>query len=191
MLKGDFNTKNSSILRYQIISTIRLKNQFGWEEEIPEIGKRGVIFRDRSFALFVLSCQSKVFQAMFKCKSTVESESGEVEIEDFKAKTVAKMVYFVYHDNLMNKENVDSDFLLLAEKYNVRGLISFLDENLSLESALDVLVSSHLTNQKRLFDAAAQFTIENKGLLVKTEKWKELLETNPKLASKIMITMLQ
>ena len=128
---------------------------------------------------------------MFKCKSTVESESGEVEIEDFKAKTVAKMVYFVYHDNLMNKENVDSDFLLLAEKYNVRGLISFLDENLSLESALDVLVSSHLTNQKRLFDAAAQFTIENKGLLVKTEKWKELLETNPKLASKIMITMLQ
>ena len=86
---------------------------------------------------------------------------------------------------------MDSDFLLLAEKYNVRGLISFLDENLSLESALDVLVSSHLTNQKRLFDAAAQFTIENKGLLVKTEKWKELLETNPKLASKIMITMLQ
>ena len=317
------------------MSTIRLKNQFGWEEEIPEIKKKGEIFRDRSFAVFVrqgktiklllsftydlpefhfkakvvqgaemmpglvkggsglvdlelkydceglgntwkikdldsvlratsrenlvfssrfhgkkvtyslstafdvfkigeepmmldkclklpeliyfkkelsdikliceseifechklvLSCQSEVFQAMFECKSTVESECGEVEIEDFKAKTVEKMVYFVYHDNLMSKENVDSDLLLLAEKYNVRGLIhycvKFLEENLLLENALDVLVSSHLTNQKRLFDAAAQFTIENRGLLVKTEKWKELLKTNPKLASKIMITMLQ
>ena len=324
--------KKSSILRNKIMSTIRLKNQFVWEQEIPEIRGKGDIFRNRSFAIFVrqgrmiklllsfthdlpkeinlkakvvqgaemmpglvkgvvelelkynlegitgawkiknldsvhkttstdrlifcnehrgrkitfslstvfdvlrieedpmlykclklheliyfkkelsdikliceskifechklvLSCQSEVFQAMFKCKSTVESESGEVEIEDFKAKTVEKMVYFVYHDNLMSKENVDSDLLLLAEKYNVRGLINycvkFLEENLSLENVLDVLVSSHLTNQKRLFNAAAQFTIENRGLLVKTEKWKEVLENNTKLASKIMATMLQ
>ena len=28
-------------------------------------------------------------------QTSVESESGEVEIEDFKAKSVAKMVYFV------------------------------------------------------------------------------------------------
>ena len=35
------------------MSTIRLKNQFGWEEEIPEIKKKGEIFRERSFAVFV------------------------------------------------------------------------------------------------------------------------------------------
>jgi speckle-type POZ protein len=125
----------------------------------------------------------------------VESESGKVEIVDFKAKIVAKMVYFMYHDNLINKENVNSDLLILAEKYNIRGLINYcvkyLEENLSLENALDVLVSSHLTNQKRLFDAATKFAIENKGLLVKTESWKELLETNPKLANKIAMTMLE
>ena len=118
-----------------------------------------------------------------------------MEIVDFKAKTVAKMVYFMYHDNLINKENVDSDLLILAEKYNIRGLmnycVKYLEENLSLENALDVLVSSQLTNQKGLFDAATKFAIDNKGLLVKTESWKELLETNPKLANKIAMTMLE
>ena len=118
-----------------------------------------------------------------------------MDIVDFKAKTVAEMVYFMYHDCVMNEENMDPNLLLLAEKYNVRGLmnycVDYFEENLSLENALDVLVSSHLTNQKRLFDVATKFAIENKGLLVKTESWKELLETNPKLASKIAMTMLQ
>ena len=108
---------------------------------------------------------------------------------------MANMVYFMYHDTVACKEYVDSDLLLLAEKYNVRGLmnhcVKYLEENLSLENALDVLVSSHLTNQKRLFDAATKFAYENKGLLVKTELWKELLETNPKLANKITMTMLE
>ena len=95
----------------------------------------------------------------------------------------------------MNDENMDSDLLIIAEKYNVLGLMSYcvkyFEENLSLQNTLDVLAASHLTNQKRLFDAATKFAIENKGLLVKTESWKELLETNPKLASKITMTMLQ
>ena len=69
----------------------------------------------------------------------------------------------------------------------------FPEKNLALSCSfsLDVLVSSDLTNQKRLFDAATNFAYENKGLLVKTESWKELMKTNPKLASKIMIIMLQ
>ena len=118
-----------------------------------------------------------------------------MEIVDFKAETVANMVYFMYHDSVVNEGNMDSDLLIIAEKYNVLGLmnycVKYFEENLSLENALDILVSSHLTNQKRLFDAATKFAIENKGRLVKTESWKELLETNPKLASKITMTMLQ
>ena len=118
-----------------------------------------------------------------------------MDIVDFKAKTVAKMVYFMYHDCVMSDENLDSDLLILAEKYNIRGLmnhcVKYFEKHLSLENALDVLISSHLTNQKRLFDAATKFTIENRGSLVKTEKWKELLEINPKLANKITMTMLQ
>ena len=72
-----------------------------------------------------------------------------MEIENFEAKTVANMVYFMYHDNVMNEENMDPDLLILADKYNVRGLmnycVKYFEENLSLENALDVLVSAELT----------------------------------------------
>ena len=143
----------------------------------------------------VLSCRSDVFKTMFKAKSTAEEEYGEVEIENFEAKTIANMVYFMYHDNVMNEENMDPDLLILADKYNVRGLmnycVKYFEENLSLENALDVLVSAELTGQKSLFDAAIQFAIENRERLIKTESWKELLETNPKIANKILMTILQ
>ena len=54
-----------------------------------------------------------------------------------------------------------------------------------------LLILDHCAGQKSLYDAATQFAIENRGRLIKTESWKELLETNPKLASKITMTMLQ
>lgn len=143
----------------------------------------------------ILSCQSDVFETMFKTKSTAEEESGEVEIENFKPKTIENMVYFMYHDNIMNEENMDPELLILADKYNVRGLmkycVEYFEENLSLENALDVLVSTHLTGQKSLFDAATLFAIKNRERLVKTESWKELLETNPKITNTILMRMLQ
>ena len=127
--------------------------------------------------------------------AAAEAESGEVEIENFKAKTVANMVYFMYHDNIMDEENMDPELLILADKYNVRGLmkycVKYFEENLSLENALGVLVSTHLIGPKSLFDAATQFAIDNRGRLIKTESWKELLETNPKIANKIAMTILQ
>ena len=76
--------------------------------------------------------------------AAAEAESGEVEIENFKSKTVENMVYFMYHDNIMNEENMDPDLLILADKYNVRGLMNYclkyFEKNLSLEKALDVTV---------------------------------------------------
>ena len=33
------------------MSTNRLKNQFVWEEEIPEMGQKGDLFRDRIFVV--------------------------------------------------------------------------------------------------------------------------------------------
>jgi len=143
----------------------------------------------------VLSCQSDVFKTMFKTKSTAEEESGEVQILNFEARTVGNMVYFMYHDKIKDEENMDPELLILADKYNVRGLmnycVEYFEENLSLENALDVLVSAELTGQKSLYDAATQFAIENRRRLTKTESWKELLETNPKLANTIAMTMLQ
>ena len=123
-----------------------------------------------------------------------EARSGVLEIVDFKAETVETMMYFVYNDSVLDEKMINSDLLRLAEKYNVKSLVEYcvehLEENLSLENALDVLVASHLTNQKSLFDATSNFVYANKENLVKTESWKEIMEVNPKLANDVVMTML-
>ena len=125
----------------------------------------------------------------------IEARSGVVEIEDFKAEAVETMIYFMYNDSVMDKKMINTDLLRLAEKYNVKSLVEYcvdhLEENLSLENALDVLVASHLTNQKYLFDATSNFVYANKENLVKTESWKEIMEANPKLANDVVMTMLK
>ena len=119
---------------------------------------------------------------------------GKVEIDDFKAETVETMVYYMYNENVLDEKMITADLLRLAEKYNIKNLMDYciqhLEENLSLENALDVLVASHLTNQKSLFDATSNFVYANKENLVKTESWKEIMEANPKLANDVVMTML-
>ena len=125
----------------------------------------------------------------------IEAREGQVEIDDFEADTLETMVNFMYTGNVSDEKMIHSDLLRLAEKYNIINLVDFcakyLEENLSLENALDVLYASHSTNKKSLFDAAINFVCENRGQLVQNDSWKELMETNPKFASDVVISMLK
>ena len=129
------------------------------------------------------------------CLGMPEAKTGKVNIDDFNAGTVETMVYFLYNDNVLDEKMINPDLLRLAEKYNIKSLMDFcseyLEENLSLENALDVLVTSHVTKKTGVFDNAAKFVCENRGHLIKTDSWKELLETNQKLANDVLITMLK
>merc|ERR1739848_71389 len=123
----------------------------------------------------------------------IEARSGKVKIDDFKANTVKTMVYYMYNERVSSSRlhEINADLLRLADKYNVTSLVDFcvehLEENLSLENALDVLVTSHRMNQKDLFDAATNFFCENRRYLVKTDTWNELMETDPRLVNAIVM----
>ena len=118
-----------------------------------------------------------------------EATTGKVEIDDFEAVTVETMVYFMYNDNILDEKMINADLLRLAEKYNVKSLVDIcvkhLEKNLSMENALDVLVISHLINQKDLFESATNFFFESRGYLVETDFWKELMKTNQKLVNDV------
>ena len=83
---------------------------------------------------------------------------------------------------------INSELLLAADKYNIRGLLdvcaNYLEANLSLENGLDVMVAAYLTNQTSLFGVASNFVCENKGQLVKSDFWNEMLSENPELIGK-------
>lgn len=143
----------------------------------------------------VLSCQSNVFEAMFNNETKmIESESGMVKIDDTKADTLETMLYFMYHNNIEDKKMINSDLLILADRYNVRPLtafcVNYFSKNLSIENALDVSVAAYLTNKTALFNSAARFVCENKGNLIKTDSWKELSENDPILIKAVLTAML-
>ena len=138
----------------------------------------------------VLSCQSDVFCTMFNVGKwkKLETKNGEVKIDDVKPEVMETLIYFIYHDTIQDEMKINSELLLAAEKYNILGLIDvcavYLEANLSLENGLDVMITAYLTNQKSLFAAASNFVCENKGELIKSDFWNEMLTSKPELIGK-------
>ena len=68
--------------------------------------------------------------------------------------------------------------------------IEYLAKNLSFETALNIMVSAHLTCQQNLFTAASNYVWLNKKDPVIIASWKALSEKNPDLSNKIKNAML-
>jgi hypothetical protein len=152
-------------------------------------GDLKIICEERTFDChkLVLSCQSEVFRKMFE-RRMVEDKTGKVNIDDVKPEVMESMLFFIYHDEIEDKMKINSELLLAADKYNIPGLLdvcaNYLEANLSLENALDVMFAAYLTNQTSLFGVASNFVCENKGQLIKSQFWNEMLLKNPELIGK-------
>ena len=144
----------------------------------------------------VLSFQSEVFKTMIRNKSLVEKDSGIMKIEenDIGSDTMEQFLYYLYHENVLDYEMINTDLLLAADKYIVKSLLDkcarYFELNLSLENALDVLVTAEITNQKDLFEAASRFVCKNIGMLKKSNAYEELLEKNPTMIANVLNNML-
>ena len=156
-----------------------------------------IVCNEKTFACHkaVLSCQSEVFKTMIRFKSSTENQTGVMEINenDVNSEAMEQVLFYFYHGNVQDTKMINTNLLRAADKYEVAGLMDmcarYLESNLSLENALDVLVTSELTNQKGLFDCAAKFVRENKGKMNKTGAYKEMLEKDPKFIAIVMAKM--
>jgi speckle-type POZ protein len=144
----------------------------------------------------VLSCQSEVFKTMIKNKALTEKQEEVMKIHenDINSDSMEHLLFYVYHGKVRDTQMINTDLLRAADKYNVIGLfdmcVKYLESNLSLENALDVLVSAELINQKNLFDSASRFVRQNPGRLNKTGAYKEMFEKDPKFIAIVMSKML-
>ena len=138
----------------------------------------------------VLASQSDVFSTMFLNMEMNEAKLGEVKIDDFKPETIETLMYYFYNQKVEDVNLINTDLLLVAEKYNISGLLKIcsghLQRILSPENALDVLLTAHLTNQEDLFNAASKVVYKYKGKLAKTTTWIEMKETNPAMIINIL-----
>jgi len=144
----------------------------------------------------VLSCQSEVFKTMIKNKSLIEKELGVMEIveTDISSDNMEQLLYYLYHEKIKDITMINPDLLVAGDKYIVSGLLDecskYFEANLSLQNALDVLVTAEFTNQKNLFEAASRFVGKNIGSLNKSSAYEDLLKNNPTMIANVLSKML-
>ena len=68
---------------------------------------------------------------------------------------------------IVEENEMNNGALLRAAHKNknkklIKYCIEYLKRNISVENAIDIVVSSHITDQKELFDVASKFVIEQK-----------------------------
>ena len=154
-----------------------------------------IVCIEKTFACHkaVLGCQSEVFKTMIRNKSLTEKQAGVMEINenDVNSETMEQVLFYIYHGNVQDIKRINTDLLRAADKYEVIGLLEvcakYLESNLCVENALDVLVTAELTNQKALFDSAAKFA--RKGEMKKNGAFNEMLEKDPKVIAIVMSKM--
>ena len=144
----------------------------------------------------VLSCQSQIFKAMIENKHLIEKESGVLEFDenDISAETMEQFVYYLYHEKFKDIKMINPELLVAADKYIVSGLFhecsKYFQSNLSLQNALDVLVTAEMTHQRDLFETASRFVCKNIGSLNKTSAYEELLKSNPTMIANVLSKMI-
>jgi speckle-type POZ protein len=138
---------------------------------------------------FVLALRSPVFKAMFKMSLTTEVTKGVIEITDVDHATMTVLLKYMYTD-FIHQKDITMPLLFAADKYDVQPLVTLSEKTilrtLSLENAMDILVTSKSSIFKKIEDGAREFIISNAGKVVKNPDWDTIRSTDPQLAASIL-----
>jgi speckle-type POZ protein len=104
----------------------------------------------------ILIAQSPVFFKMLTTEMT-EAKKGFVDVLDFDSKTIREMLRFIYCGEVQNLDEIASDLIFAAEKYEVQQLkevcIDVITSKLAEDNILDALIiADRVTNTNKLLN---------------------------------------
>ena len=115
-------------------------------------------------------------------------KNGEVTVDDISPETMKLLLTFIYKD-VISKENIDSDLLIAAEKYNIKRLFDIATNHLLIsinaDNVMEILVTAYLVNYDPLLQAASAFIFKNRPIK-KDAAWDKIKTTYPEIATKIL-----
>ena len=121
---------------------------------------------------------------MFTSTNFKEVNENHFEMVDFNKVTVEKFLMFLYNRENLDLEDFTPELLLIAEKYNVKKLLTecekILRNSLDSENVFQILKVAFLANQNLLMDTAREFLFENPRNLIRKE-WIQLNIEHPTL----------
>ncbi|GBN23585.1 Speckle-type POZ protein [Araneus ventricosus] len=138
----------------------------------------------------ILSARSPVFRRMFS-NDMKEKNSGRVDITDLEENTVHRMLLYVYTDTLEDLQLESAcNLYVAADKYEILSLrsrcSSFLKDSLCPKKACDILALADRHQDDDLKIAVQDFILTHDKEVFGSQKWKDFIDTNPKLAADIM-----
>ena len=122
----------------------------------------------------ILSSRSPVFNAMFESKM-LENRENLIRIEDFRPEVIEELMTFIYSGKVKNLSKVAKELLSAADKYELPQLSQlceqYLMSELSVVSAPEILVLSHMHKAVKLKAQTIDFIIANRKEVMKSDNW--------------------
>lgn len=130
----------------------------------------------------IVSARNDVFAKMLNC-DMLEKKNSRVEIIDIEEDIFKLLLRYIYSGNLETKDTeVLLKLLVAADKYSVKSLVSVcgyrLIDNLSVDNAIQIFITSDLVNVNFLKNTCMNFIMEKKDIIVGTQTYKEIAESS-------------
>ena len=174
-------------------SSVRLSRLLNrWKNFSRTFSDFEIICGDKSWPIHknILALKSDVIANLFLSEHWKESKKNRLHISDFEPETVEMMLHFVYTNTLPDPVKCNADLLLIANKYNIRGLISFcgveLAKRISPSNAIDILDTAWKVNAEQLKNAAVSYISKIVGTVIDTPKWNKVIAPNSEIVMAIM-----
>ncbi|EER96162.1 hypothetical protein BDA96_02G098500 [Sorghum bicolor] len=136
----------------------------------------------------ILASRSPVFRAMLE-NEMEESRSGVIKIYDVSYDVLRAFVNYMYTAEALLDEQMASDLLVLAEKYEVKHLKAycerFIISKVNNENAITHYAFAHRHSAKQLLEASLSVLMGSMSTLADREEYKELVEKDPRLVVEI------
>ncbi|CAD6226115.1 unnamed protein product [Miscanthus lutarioriparius] len=136
----------------------------------------------------ILASRSPVFRAMLE-NEMEESRSGVIKIYDVSYDILRAFVHYMYTAEALLDEQMASDLLVLAEKYEVKHLKAycekFITSKVNNENAITHYAFAHRHSAKQLLEASLSVLMDSMSTLADREEYKELVEKDPRLVVEI------
>ncbi|KAL5197415.1 hypothetical protein ABZP36_000927 [Zizania latifolia] len=136
----------------------------------------------------ILASRSPVFRAMLE-NEMEESRSGIIKIYDVSYDVLRAFVHYMYTAEALLDEQMASDLLVLAEKYEVKNLKAycekFLTSKVNNDNAITHYAFAHRHSAKQLLETSLSAIMDSMSTLADREEYKELVEKDPRLVVEI------
>uniref|UniRef100_A0A0N5C027 Speckle-type POZ protein-like (inferred by orthology to a human protein) n=1 Tax=Strongyloides papillosus TaxID=174720 RepID=A0A0N5C027_STREA len=141
----------------------------------------------------ILAVRSPAFYDIFNSTSE-ESQTNIIEIKDFNAEVVKKMLKYIYKDEVSDIKYMANEIFEIANKYKLDRLKAFSEQSmcnsLSVENVLERFALSDKYPTEGLKERCEEFILKNLEVLIETSEWKKFVFVHPLLLESLFLKSL-